>query len=363
MSERSIIKYEKGKLRRTGKIRQPDGTIRTVPEEGIKNIKPVKKKMMGGQVKKMKDGKSVKTGSDFLSQAKEKISGLVKPTGKKIPKRNFAEDISKVVGMTPAGFIRKKAASLISKVPGVKRSVKKVADKARSVVRGVQQRNVKGQGSGKFNPPTVRPPTGSGGGGRSNVPALRRPTQIRKRSTALTAKPKVTALPRPRPNRLGQASRRAALITGTSQLIKPKTGTAKSKTMPPVPKPRPEPKVKKPTTPKVEKKTLPKVVKKKRSNIKGSSSYDAQFTYDKLKEKGGKKFAKARMSKENFAKVTKKSAGKSLKALPPASENPGIRKLPTDVRNKMGYMKRGGKVIKMRGGGAATRGMNFNRGY
>ena len=47
------------------------------------------------------------------------------------------------------------------------------------------------------------------------------------------------------------------------------------------------PKVKKPTTPKVEKKTLPKVVKKKRSNIKGSSSYDAQFTYDKLKEKGG----------------------------------------------------------------------------
>ena len=133
--------------------------------------------------------------------------------------------------------------------------------------------------------------------------------------------------------------------------------------MPPVPKPRPEPKVKKPTTPKVEKKTLPKVVKKKRSNIKGSSSYDAQFTYDKLKEKGGKKFAKARMSKENFAKVTKKSAGKSLKALPPASENPGIRKLPTDVRNKMGYMKRGGKVIKMRGGGAATRGMNFNRGY
>ena len=89
MSERSIIKYEKGKLRRTGKIRQPDGTIRTVPEEGIKNIKPVKKKMMGGQVKKMKDGKSVKTGSDFLSQAKQKISGLVKPTGKKIPKRCF----------------------------------------------------------------------------------------------------------------------------------------------------------------------------------------------------------------------------------------------------------------------------------
>tara|TARA_B100000212_G_C27357507_1_gene526550 strand:+ start:730 stop:1725 length:996 start_codon:yes stop_codon:yes gene_type:complete len=317
------------------------------------------------KVKKMKDGKSVKTGSDFLSQAKEKISGLVKPTGKKIPKRNFAEDISKVVGMTPAGFIRKKAASLISKVPGVKRSVKKVADKARSVVRGVQQRNVKGQGSGKFNPPTVRPPTGSGGGGKPNVPALRRPTQIRKRSTALTAKPKVTALPRPRPNRLGQASRRAALITGTSQLIKPKTGTAKSKTMPPVPKPRPEPKVKKPTTPKVEKKTLPKVVKKKRSNIKGSSSYDAQFTYDKLKEKGGKKFAKARMSKENFAKVKKMSSGKLVGGQKKLDVNNDGKISGQDfkmLRSSKG-MRGGGKVIKMRGGGAATRGMNFNRGY
>ena len=57
---------------------------------------------------------------------------------------------------------------------------------------------------------------------------------------------------------------------------------------------------------KVKKEELKKVVKKKRSNIKGSSSYDAQFTYDKLKERGGKKFAEGRMSKENFAKVKKK---------------------------------------------------------
>jgi hypothetical protein len=27
-----------------------------------------------------------------------------------------------------------------------------------------------------------------------------------------------------------------------------------------------------------------------------------------------------------------------------ANENPGLAKLPTDVRNKMGYMKKGGKV-------------------
>jgi hypothetical protein len=57
---------------------------------------------------------------------------------------------------------------------------------------------------------------------------------------------------------------------------------------------------------KVKKKELKKVVKKKRSNIVGSSSYDAQFTYDKLKERGGKKFAEGRMSKENLAKVKKR---------------------------------------------------------
>jgi len=65
-------------------------------------------------------------------------------------------------------------------------------------------------------------------------------------------------------------------------------------------------KPKKATTTKVKKEELKKVVKKKRSIIKGSSSYDAQFTYDKLKERGGKKFAEGRMSKENFAKVKKK---------------------------------------------------------
>jgi len=361
MSERSIIKYSKGKLRRTGKILQPDGTIRKVPEEGIKNIKPVKKKMMGGKVKKMQNGKSVKTGSDFLSQAKKKVSDLLKPTGKSIPRRNIVDDIGRLVSVTPFGFGRKKAVDLISKVPGVKRSVKKVADKARSVVRGVQQRNVKGQGSGKFNPPTVRPPAG-GGGGRPRVPDVirGRGTQIKKRGTSVVPRPKVSALPKRRPLAVG----RSTLLTGSSILAKPKVGEAK-KTPPKVlPKQKP-PKVEKPKMPKVEKKTLPKVVKKKRSNIKGSSSYDAQFTYDKLKEKGGKKFAKARMSKENFAKVKKMSSGKLVGGQKKLDVNNDGKISGQDfkmLRSSKG-MKGGGKVIKMRGGGAATRGTNFNRGY
>ena len=32
-------------------------------------------------------------------------------------------------------------------------------------------------------------------------------------------------------------------------------------------------------------------------------------------------------------------------------KNPGLAKLPTKVRNKMGYMKKGGKVASKRGGG------------
>ena len=110
---------------------------------------------------------------------------------------------------------------------------------------------------------------------------------------------------------------------------------------------------------------MPKVVKKKRSNIKGSSSYDAQFTYDKLKEKGGKKFAKARMSKENFAKVKKMSSGKLVGGQKKLDVNNDGKISGQDfkmLRSSKG-MRGGGKVIKMRGGGAATRGMNFNRGY
>ena len=73
---------------------------------------------------------------------------------------------------------------------------------------------------------------------------------------------------------------------------------------------RKDPEIKKPKRKeKVKKEELKKVVKKKRSNIKGSSSYDAQFTYDELKKRGGKKFAEARMSKENLAKVTKRRMG------------------------------------------------------
>ena len=55
-----------------------------------------------------------------------------------------------------------------------------------------------------------------------------------------------------------------------------------------------------------------------------------------------------------------KKIGGSLKAVPQGNKGKGLSKLPTEVRNKMGYMKKGGKIMKMRGGGAATRGLMFN---
>lgn len=54
---------------------------------------------------------------------------------------------------------------------------------------------------------------------------------------------------------------------------------------------------------------------------------------------------------------TKKSAeGGSLKSVP--ESNTGLKKLPTAVRNKMGYMQKGGSC---KGMGKAVRGGNFSR--
>ena len=49
-------------------------------------------------------------------------------------------------------------------------------------------------------------------------------------------------------------------------------------------------------------------------------------------------------------KVKKCAEGGSLKSVD-AEENPGLAKLPTNVRNKMGYAKKGGKVKKCADGG------------
>jgi len=44
-----------------------------------------------------------------------------------------------------------------------------------------------------------------------------------------------------------------------------------------------------------------------------------------------------------------KKGGSALKPVD-KEKNPGLAKLPTQVRNKMGYMKKGGRVKKFGGG-------------
>ena len=47
-----------------------------------------------------------------------------------------------------------------------------------------------------------------------------------------------------------------------------------------------------------------------------------------------------------------------LKDVPPGNKGKGLSKLPTEVRNKMGFKKKGG-TMKMRGGGMAVQGTGF----
>ena len=64
----------------------------------------------------------------------------------------------------------------------------------------------------------------------------------------------------------------------------------------------------------------------------------------------------AKMEAKEGVGLRKKAKGGSLKAVPEG--NKGLKKLPTAVRNKMGYMQKGGSC---RGMGKATRGGSYGR--
>ena len=57
-------------------------------------------------------------------------------------------------------------------------------------------------------------------------------------------------------------------------------------------------------------------------------------------------------------KAKKKKKSESLKPIPAGSKGKGLSKLPTSVRNNMGFKKKGG-TMKMRGGGMAIQGTGF----
>ena len=146
-----------------------------------------------------------------------------------------------------------------------------------------------------------------------------------------------------------------------------------------------EPKIKKSITPKIKKEILKKSEPVKNYtgkfvNKKGEVAYDSIGDFFKNMTGTAKKRVapknRKRISAETkgatkglgfsgksvaeFKNPFKKNVGGSLKSVP--KNNTGLGKLPAPVRNKMGFMKKGG-IVKMKGGGAATKGMNFNRGY
>ena len=95
---------------------------------------------------------------------------------------------------------------------------------------------------------------------------------------------------------------------------------------------------------------------KARRKATGETLREGGMKADRLKEgyKARRKDIKSiiKMGKEALKKRTKKADGGSLKPVKPSQK--GLKKLPTKVRNKMGYMKKGGKVgmgKAMRGGG------------
>jgi len=83
--------------------------------------------------------------------------------------------------------------------------------------------------------------------------------------------------------------------------------------------------------------------------VKGEKSEKHKGEELKSLAKEGKSIASGKMSPEQYAKMETsepmKKGGSALKKVD-SKKNPGLSKLPTSVRNKMGYMKKGGKANK-----------------
>ena len=289
--------------------------------------------------KTVKDGKIIKENKSFT----------VNKDGKKVLKpRSIVKDLGRVLPFLPIGRI----GGIASKVPGVKSTLKKIGDKvvkgARGAANKIQQRNTKGQGGGKFNPPNVKPNRSNK---NSTAVSKRKTTEIKKPSTAVVKNSPKRFSPNRGPN-TQQLANRAVVTSGVSELIKPKKSVAK-----PIEKKK-EPVIKKSNKP----------IKKTNITAGGNTGFGAKGNVFVSSEKRRKELmdkfggtgsaaAKAAM-RGTQGNMVKRAAG-GLKPVPEG--NKGLGKLPSPVRNKMGYMKKGG-IVKMRGGGAATRGMNFNRG-
>jgi hypothetical protein len=95
----------------------------------------------------------------------------------------------------------------------------------------------------------------------------------------------------------------------------------------------------------------------------GRAAQQGRRSRPKVDEKKGRHFRQHKSYDAPPSKITRagKKDGGSLKAVD-KEKNPGLAKLPTKVRNKMGFMKKGGRVKKM-GGGMSTARKDMMAGY
>ena len=377
-----------------------DGKILTQKEKNKIALDKAKKKIkdkdynvFSGDIQKNKNNQT-NVAKNIKDAKKRKESYYDVVNGKKVlKKRNIAEDLGKVLPFLPAGRI----AGVASKVPGVKSGINKLIGSAKNFLKGDKKpkklsvtggggSGTKGQGSGKFITQRKNRPTGT---------QITKPknTQVKKPSTSLVNRTNRRFSPNRGPQQLAN---RAAVVTGLSEVIKPKKVIAKETKIE-------KPKIIKPKITKPNKSPSPNVKKEKLKKIGPAKDYTGKFVnkkgevaYDSIGDffKNITGTAKKRARPENRkriqaatkgatkgigftgksvgnpfkfnrgGKMKKMTSGGSLKSIPPESKGlQALKRERPDVVKKMGFMKGGGKVVKMRGGGAATKGMNFNRGY
>ena len=162
---------------------------------------------------------------------------------------------------------------------------------------------------------------------------------VKGRNKPRTSKPKKMVRKRKtvRPEGVGSAMKRIApTIMGMA---------------PPRDMPRDKPKSTSPR-PKIRPKNVPDIIPRPKPRPK-ATSLRPKVRPSTAVERGNRI---AKMEAKEGVGLRKKAKGGSLKAVPEG--NKGLKKLPTAVRNKMGYMQKGGSC---KGMGAATRGGKFSR--
>ena len=177
-----------------------------------------------------------------------------------------------------------------------------------------------------------------------------------------------------RRNKVPLAAGAATLGTTTALLKSKKTDSKPKVTKPKVEKPKMRPDSIKPKA----KQNIVKSPPIKRTNItaggnvgfgpKGNIFASSEKRRKELMEKyggTGSAAARAAMKGTQGNMVSRAAGGGTMKKpIPPDAKGlQALKRERPDVVKKMGFMRKGGKVMKMRGGGAATRGIKFNRGY